>query len=297
MITLYHADALQTLKKIPDESVHLCVTDPPYFIDGMGDDWDKTKVDSSIKKAGVIGSMPVGMKFDRQQGLDFYDFMHSISNEVYRILKPGAFYISFSQGRLYHRLGVAVEDAGFEVRDMLTWLRDGQIKAFSQDHFVRKMKISDSEKETLVSSMAGRKTPQLRPMHEPMVLAQKPKNGTFVQNWQEHRTGLVDVTQTLSGQTGTVAQTTMAVKKPSKEQKGENNDHPTVKPVELIEHIIKIFSIEGQTVIDPFLGSGSHGVAAVESGRNFIGIEKEKRYLNISADRISAVTDKPIQFY
>lgn len=47
--------------------------DPPYFIDGMGDDWGKDNLDTKAKKAGVIGGLPVGMKFDPQQGIRFQE--------------------------------------------------------------------------------------------------------------------------------------------------------------------------------------------------------------------------------
>jgi site-specific DNA-methyltransferase (adenine-specific) len=285
MVQLINGDALTALKNIPDSSVHLCVTDPPYFIDGLGDEWDGDKVIDSQNKAGVIGGLPVGMKFDPEQGRLFQTFMHDISREVYRVLVPGAFYISFTQARLYHRLGVAVEDAGFELRDMLAWKYEGQAKAFSQDHFVRKMKISDEEKARIIADLGGRKTPQLKPQMEPMTLAQKPRDGTFVDNWLQHRTGLVDVTQTLDGMfPGNI----MEVKKPSKTDKGEGNFHPTVKPVPLIAHLIRLFSTPGQVVLDPFLGSGSHGVAAVEAGRDFIGIERHSEYFDIASNRINS---------
>ena len=55
-------DALTELKKIEDQSIDLCITDPPYFIDGLGDEWDKTKVSESQSRAGVVGGLPVGMK-------------------------------------------------------------------------------------------------------------------------------------------------------------------------------------------------------------------------------------------
>lgn len=277
------ADALDYLRKIPDNSIHLCVTDPPYFIDQLDEKWNKTKVDQSVARAGVIGGLPVGMKFDPQQGRRFQEFMHDISLEVFRILKPGAFYVCFSQARLYHRLGVAVEDAGFEIRDMLGWKYEGQAKAFSQDHFVRKMKISQEEKDALIERLGGRKTPQLKPQIEPMVLGQKPKMGTFIENWLQHETGLVDTSVSLDGKfPGNI----MEVSKPNKAEKGEGNDHPTVKPVRLISHLIELFSKPGQIVLDPFLGSGSHGIAAVSQGRDFIGIEKNQHYFDIATERI-----------
>ena len=100
MVNLIKGDALSTLKTLPDNSVHLCVTDPPYFIDGLGDEWDGEKVADSQAKAGVIGGLPVGMKFDPEQGKKFEAFMRDISVEMYRILVPGAFYISFTHARL-----------------------------------------------------------------------------------------------------------------------------------------------------------------------------------------------------
>lgn len=284
MVKLFKGDALEHLKMLPDNSIHLCLTDPPYFIDGLGDEWDGDKVSKSQSKAGVIGGLPVGMKFDPEQGRKFQDFMHDISKEIYRVLVPGAFYVSFSQARLYHRLAVAVEDAGFEIRDMLAWKYEGQAKAFSQDHFVRKMKITDDEKARIIADLGGRKTPQLKPQMEPMTLAQKPRDGTFVDNWLKWRTGLVDVTQSLDGMfPGNI----MDVKKPTKAEKGDGNSHPTVKPVGLIAHIIQLLSTPGQTVLDPFLGSGSHGIAAISTGREFIGIERNPDYFNIASNRIS----------
>jgi site-specific DNA-methyltransferase (adenine-specific) len=283
MHNLLLGDSLALLKTIPDSSVHACITDPPYFIDGLGDEWNKSNVDKSIGKAGVIGSLPVGMKFDPKQGLKFQSFMFDISREIERVLVPGGFYISFSQARLYHRLAVAVEDAGFEVRDMLTWKYEGQAKAFSQDHFIRKMALPEKEKARIIADLGGRKTPQLKPQIEPMVLAQKPKQGTFVENWLQHRVGLVDVSQSLDGKfPGQVIE----VPKPTTKEKGAGNDHPTVKPVRLISHLVKLFSVQGQTILDPFMGSGSHGVAAVMNNRDFIGIERDVHYHEISKGRI-----------
>lgn len=63
--------------------------------------------------------------------------------------------------------------------------------------------------------------------------------------------------------------------------------HPTEKPRRLMAEIIKDFTNEGQTILDPFLGSGTTGVAAVQMGRNFIGIEKEEKYFQIACKRIT----------
>lgn len=60
----------------------------------------------------------------------------------------------------------------------------------------------------------------------------------------------------------------------------------TVKPVLLISHLVKLFTRPGQTVLDPFTGSGSHGVAALQNDRNFIGFEIEKKYFDIANKRM-----------
>lgn len=285
---LIHGDAMKALKQIPDESVHLVLTDPPYFLDGMGSDWNDAALARRASRAGVIGSLPVGMKFDQDQGRRFGAFMAPAFEQLYRVLKPGGFCIAFSQARLYGRLAVAAEDAGFEIRDMLAWTYQGQAKAFSQDHFVRRMSgLSDEERESILRRLGGRKTPQLKPCLEPMVLAQKPRAGTFVENWLAHETGLIDVTSSSldDGFPGNL----MPCSKPSKAERGPGNTHATVKPLALLAHLIKVFSKEDQWVLDPFIGSGSTAVAALHCHRQSVGIEIERNYVRIATDRL--ITD------
>ncbi len=281
---IVHGNALRLLAEVPADSVHLVVTDPPYFIDGMGDDWSHERLQERTARASVVGSLPVGMKFDPAQGRNFQAFMSAVAGEALRILKPGGFFISFSQARLYHRMAVAVEDAGFEVRDMLGWKYEGQAKAFSMNHFVERSKhFSDDEKAEILRSLGGRKTPQLKPQIEPMVLAQKPKDGTFVENWLRHETGLVDTTASIDGKfPGNI----MTVSKPSALEKGTGNEHLTVKPVRLIEHLICLFSKEGQVVVDPFLGSGTTALAARSCNRLFLGFEIEREYVRVAQRRL-----------
>ena len=280
---LCRGDSLEVLKSIADESIDCIVTDPPYFIDGMGNGWNLDDLNRKSQKAAVIGSLPTGMKFDPEQGRMLQDFMLRVSKEAFRILKPGAFYLSFSQGRLYHRMAVAMEDAGFEIRDMLVWKREGQPKAFSQDHFVRKMQIPEEEKERMLKSLNGRKTPQLKGQSEPICLAQKPRDGTFVENWLKHGVGLIDVGQSLDGKfPGTV----MDVPKPRGEER-KRVQHFTLKPVALIEHMVRVFTKEGDVVLDPFMGSGTTGEACLKSSRRFVGVELNEEYFKVSENRLA----------
>ena len=68
--------------------------------------------------------------------------------------------------------------------------------------------------------------------------------------------------------------------------------HPTQKPVELLEYLIKTYSNEGDVILDNTMGSGSTGVACVNTNRNFIGIEKEDNYFNIAQERINEALNK-----
>lgn len=287
---IYNEDCRIGLKKIEDNSVDCIITDPPYFIDGMGDDWDKGNLTKKSNKAGVIGGLPVGMKFDVEQGKKLQEFMEPICNEFMRILKPGGFCIIFSQARLYHRMAIAAENAGFEIRDMLGWKYEGQAKAFSLNHFVKKMNLTDEEKEKLIKEMEGWKTPQLKPQIEPMVMAQKPKEGTFIENWIKYNVGLVNTTESLDGMfPGNIMEVSKRVRSKERDSKIE---HLTVKPVMLISHLVKLLTKEGQVVLDPFMGSGSHCLAALENNRKFIGFEIEKAYFDICEDRIKNQSNK-----
>jgi site-specific DNA-methyltransferase (adenine-specific) len=118
------------------------------------------------------------------------------------------------------------------------------------------------------------------------MMAQKPKEGTFKENWKKYKTGLLDLTGDKTP--GTL----LFYPKPGKEEK-EDNFHPTIKPLALMKHLVNVFSSKGNLVIDPFMGSGTTGVACVETGRDFIGIEKYKKFFEISKKRIKqAVVDK-----
>lgn len=279
--TLYLDDCRNVLKQLNDNSIDLIITDPPYFIDGMGNDWNKENLSKKVKKAKVVGGLPVGMKFDIEQGKKLQEFMEPICNEFMRILKPGGFCIIFSQARLYHRMAIATENAGFEIRDMLGWRYEGQAKAFSLNHFVKKMKnLTEEEQNQIIKEMEGWKTPQLKPQIEPMVMAQKPKEGTFIENWIKYNVGLINITESLDGMfPGNIMEV-------SKKERDEKIEHLTVKPVKLISHLVKLFSKENQIVLDAFMGSGSHGVASIQNNRRFIGIEIDKDYFEIAKERI-----------
>ncbi len=304
--TVAHGECIEMMKKIPADSIDMVCTDPPYFLDGLGDDWNKEALDSK-GSSSLVGNLPKGMKFDRNQSKKFNEFYAKVSAEVYRILKPGGAFISFSSPRLYHSMAMAVEDAGFEIRDMLGWVyTQSQVKAFSQNHIIDKDKnLTDTQKEALKELCEDWKTPQLKPAIEPMCLAVKPIEGRYIDNFQKYGTGLMytgDETKTGEGYFPSHIITTDAVNetmdkvflvaKPTKAEKGIYNTHLSVKPVQLISHLIKLFTKEGAAVLDPFMGSGTAAVACIQSKRKYIGFDINLEYIKIVEKRIAESTSE-----
>ncbi len=280
-VKLYPGDCRDVLADMESDHIHLVVTDPPYFLDGLDGNWGKGK--GGPRGTGSVGGLPVGMKFDAAQGKDLQKFMEPVAKQLLRVLKPGAFALVFSAPRLVHRMATAFEDSGFEVRDVYAWrfTRRAQFKAFSMDHFVAKRTdMTPDEKNDAIKRMRGRKSPQLRPQFEAVLCAQKPRMGTFVDNWMQHGTGLIDATQTMDGK---VPSTVMTIEK---DVKSRFNCHLTPKPIRICEHLIRLFSQRDQVVLDPFLGSGTTCVAAQKAGRHSIGIDVNPQYIQIAKQRV-----------
>ena len=275
---IIQGDCTKMLPSLPDGCASLILTDPPYFLDGMDMNWNDRNLRRKLG-SNVVGGIPYGMKFDKNQSRNLQRFIEPVSIELLRILKPGGFFLCFSQARLAHRMAAGIEDAGFEIRDMLAWAYEGQGKAFSPKHFVEKMKISDEDKNDIYESIGNRKTPQLKAQMELIVLAQKPREGTFINNWMKYHTGLVDLDypvvdpERMPGQIIRVPKTRMRY-------------HITEKPVLLLHHLVKIFSREHALVVDPFAGSGSTGIAALQLGRKFIGYENDPHMAKAGEKRV-----------
>lgn len=83
--------------------------------------------------------------------------------------------------------------------------------------------------------------------------------------------------------------------KASKRDRGEGNDHPTVKPNALMRWLVRLVCPQGGTVLDPFMGSGSTGVACIQEGMRFVGIDKDKHYCDVADQRMRRELDGGIQ--
>jgi site-specific DNA-methyltransferase (adenine-specific) len=79
-------------------------------------------------------------------------------------------------------------------------------------------------------------------------------------------------------------------------QKDRDGRHPTEKPVPLMRELVADFTLPGDLILDPFMGSGTTGVACVKQGRKFVGIERDPKYFDVALDRITAALAAPDMF-
>ena len=296
---IIHDEALSFLPKLKKNSIDMVLTDPPYFLDKLDQRWQTAKVHNK-KNMQVVTSLPAGMKFDKKKGKDFYKWYLKVSKEIFRVLKPGGFFFSFSSPRLYHKMACAVDDAGFEIRDCFMWLyTQSQPKAMSLHHFIDKLDKSRKEKDKLHQFFSGWKTPQVKSCYEPIAMAQKPVDKTYLNNFLKHDVSLIDskirqglaqdmfVSNVMTDQKmHPQLDKVFLVDKPDKNEKGSFNHHKTVKPLSLCKYLIQLTTKKDSIVLDPFMGSGTTALACKETGRKFIGVELNKEYVEITMKRL-----------
>ena len=296
---LLHNDCLEEIKKLENESLNCVITDPPYFIDKLDSNWSSQKINEEVANSH-IKHLPKGMKYDKSQVKNLYEFYLKVSKVLYEKMKPRAYFFSFSSPRLYHPIAMACEEAGFEVRDMINWVYTQSMpKGMSVNHIIDKMELSENDKNKLKEEYKDFKTPMIKSCFEPICVDMKPIKETFIKNEILYKTGLIDFSNKVGIENDRVPANIITteefneiydknflISKPSQKEKGDFNTHITVKPVNLMEHLIKIFSKENSIILDPFMGSGTTGVACKNLNRNFIGMKINEEYYNISKQRI-----------
>ncbi|WP_288077108.1 DNA methyltransferase [Pseudomonas sp.] len=213
-------------------------------------------------------------------GHKFQDWVRQWATECLRVLKPGGHLLAFGSPRQYHRLACGIEDAGFEIRDQILWIFGS---GFPKSH-------------NLKGDFDGYGT-ALKPAHEPICMARKPLTGTVAES-QEFtssegsaarffycaKTSRTDRHEGMLNPGPQFKQGTTLRDVQTAELKG--NTHPTVKPTDLMAYLLRLVTPPGGLTLDPFVGSGSTGKAAMLEGFNFIGIDNDKSYLAIAEARI-----------
>ena len=280
---LLNDDCLVAMQKLIDDGVQVdsIVTDPPYHLQSIVDRFGKEG--SAPAKHGTDGAFARASKGFMGQEWDGGDiaFRKETWELALKLLKPGGHLLAFSASRNYHRMAVAIEDAGFEIRDQLMWLYGS---GFPKSH-----------------NLGDGWGTALKPAHEPIVMARKFIEGTNKNNREKYGTGGINIDGCRVESDRFPANVMhdgieedwarfFYCPKVSKSERGEDNTHPTVKPQELMKYLCRLVTPKGGTVLDPFMGSGSTGMAAKDEGFEFIGIEREKEYFEIAEKRIQAAS-------
>lgn len=379
--TIINNDSLLALEELEENSIDSIVTDPPYELNFMNKGWDNA-----------------GISFNKE-----------IWQKCLRVLKPGGYLLAFGGSRTFHRIAVAIEDAGFEIRDTIMWLYgSGFPKSMNIGLAIDKKNGVESEVigQQVVPDITGdaygtmndkqggsykniirdikKATNEwngwgsaLKPSFEPIIVARKPFKGSLVDNVIQNGVGGINIDecrvetqddlyrkpckngsiysqQEKKYSTGTMndnyklgrfpANTILTYDninidnkswlryfycaKASKKDRDEGlnefeekpgggmngtlhqslltgsgnersnlrkNIHPTVKPTELMQYLVRLVTPKGGTILDPFMGSGSTGKAVMFENKernadySFIGIEREKEYCDIAEARINYV--------
>ena len=238
-IELYHGDCLEYMKSIPDNSIDLILTDPPYNISQCGKALDRSKHVSPIMRRDKAISLDFGA-WDRMDRDDFLLFTRSWFEKACKKLKNGGTIISFFSEEdisLFHWMS---EQNNLRTRTIFVWHKTNPSPS------VRKVNYLSSTEFAYMGSKGD-------------------KSWTFNFGYQNDMHNFFET--------------------PNSSVYGET-EHPTEKPLSLMEHFVKIHTNKDDIILDPFMGSGTTGVAAVKNGRNFIGIEKDDEYFKIASKRI-----------
>lgn len=297
-VWLYTADCVELMRSWPENSVDAVVCDPPYLIGYNGHDWDKA---------------PKGE----------HTAWHRLwLDQAFRVLKPGGYCLAFGATRAVHRMTVAAEDAGFQIRDAIAWLYMSGV--------VASLTLPDGGGTAL------------KPAREDIIMGRKPPDGTLLANLARWGTGRLnieasrvntrwpsnvivsdEVSAALAEENENAA-LFFYVAKPSGRERdlgcedlpvksggeatgrvddsagvrnpragagrggGRRNTHATIKSVQLMRYLIRLVTPTYGIVLDPFLGSGTTGIAARLEQRQFVGVEREAEYVEIAKRRIAA---------
>lgn len=208
----------------------------------------------------------------------------------------------------------SVESQNFKKREVVEEKKAGKNPGFSGKRYTEKqvrkvVKVTKAKTEEAQKWEGWGTT--LKPAFEPVVLARKPYQGTTAENLVEHGAGAlnIDATRVYGGRwpanfihdnseevtkhLPSQAPRFFYSPKASVKDRGEYNDHPTVKPVALMEYLIKLVTPQDGVILDPFAGSGSTLVSAHRLGIRAIGIEKDERFCEIAARRIEDEIKQP----
>jgi site-specific DNA-methyltransferase (adenine-specific) len=261
-IYLYLGDCLKIMKTIPNNTFDMVFADPPYFLSNGSFTCQNGKM-VSVKK----GNWDMGQALQ-----DNFNFHYNWLKECKRLLKDnGTLWVSGTYHSIY-QCGYALQLLEYHILNDIAWLKPNASPNLSCRFFTAS--------------------------HETLIWARKDKNGkhTFnykkIKDWENNYKK--EITCSHCGKSnkyevlhekGNQMRSVWAINTPKKEEKNFGK-HPTQKSIDLLKRIIVASSNQSDLILDPFAGSCTTGVVCKEYDRKFVGIDVDKKYLEIGKKRI-----------
>ena len=250
--TLYKADSLVLLTSMKENSVDMIFADPPYFLSGGTFTCQNGKM-VSVKK----GDWDMGNGLKKN-----FDFHLKWIKACHRVLKPnGTIWISGTYHSIY-QCGFALQVNGFHILNDIAWFKPNASPNLSCRFFTAS--------------------------HETLIWARKEKKSKHTFNYKLMKNGKWPEDQLKKD--GLQMRSVWSLLTPKKIEK-KFGKHPTQKPFDLLKRVVLASTRKGDLVLDPFTGSSTTGLAACFYGRKFIGIDTEKKYLDLSIKRFEHMKD------
>ena len=211
-------------------------------------------------------------------GKEYQEWCASWAREVFPKLKCGASLFVFGARRTIHRVVNAFEDSGFLLKDIIAWKKE------AAHHRAQRVSIVFDRRglKDAATTWQGWRIGNLAPIYEPIAWFMKPYKigGTIADNVLEHGVGAMNVEVCQGYDTTPTNVLEFGF------QKDERRIHEAQKPLKLIEYLIRLTTRKDQTVLDPFIGSGTTAVAARRTNRHFIGFEVVPEFCNGALHRL-----------
>lgn len=230
---LLQGDCLELLKGIPDESIDLIATDPPYLVSST----NGGGTINNIKKLNKsLSDLKKNIDITQGYNIELY------GEQFIRVMKQINIYLWCNKAQIpeYFDFYVKKHKCKF---DIICWHKTNALPTYSNKY------LSDTEY---------------------LLYFRKGSGKCFPQSYEDGKTFYIA---------------------PINHKDKKLYGHPTIKPLDITEKIIRNSTREGQLVLDPFMGSGTTGVACVNTDRKFIGIEIDKEYFDIAQKRVKGAID------
>ena len=249
--TLLNGDCIEVMSSLKTASVDLVFADPPYNLSNDGVTIHSGKR-ASVNKGG----------WDVSRGVhEDFEFHSQWIEQCKRVLKPnGSIWISGTYHNIY-ACGFALQQQGWRILNEVVWFKPNGAPNLGCRMFTAS--------------------------HESLIWASLSKKASHTFNYLEMKNG--EFLNDSIKRPNTQMRSVWSIPTPGKSERAFGK-HPTQKPLALLDRIILASTNKGMTVLDPFCGSGTTGVAALQRGRKFIGIDADRSYLeSIALPRLQAV--------